>query len=77
MADSIVIAANGDLRLSANQKCWPVQERLEAEVMTASRRSSRDVRRGHPYDPAKRHGFIDGQKHGMEVFSGHSPLRAR
>ncbi len=26
------------------------------------------MRRGHPYDPAKGHGFIDSQKRGMEVF---------
>ena len=36
--------------------------------MAAIRRAGRDVRRGHPYDPAKQHGFIDSQKYGMEVF---------
>ncbi len=36
--------------------------------MAAIRRSGRDVRRGHQYDPAKQHGFIDSQKYGMEVF---------
>ena len=68
MPNSIVIVANGDLRLSANQKCWPAQERVEAVVIEAIQRSGRDVRRGHPYDPAKQHGFIDSQKYGMEVF---------
>ena len=68
MPNSIVIVANGDLRLSANQKCWPAQERVETAVLAAIRRSGRDVQRGHPYDPAKQHGFIDSQKYGMEVF---------
>src|ERR1700682_414929 len=68
MPNAIVIVANGDLRLSANQRCWPAQERVETAVMAAIRRSGRDVQRGHPYDPAKQHGFIDSQKYGMEVF---------
>src|SRR5262252_8942788 len=68
MANSIVIVANGDLRLAANHKCWPAQERVETAVLSAIRRSGREVRRGHPYDPAKQHGFIDSQKYGMEVF---------
>src|ERR1700732_5020568 len=68
MANSIVIVANGDLRLSANRKCWPAQERVESAVMAAIRRSGRDAQRGHSSDPAKQHGFIDSQKRGMEVF---------
>jgi len=68
MPNSVVIVANGDLRLSANQKCWPAQERVEAAVTGAIRRSGRHVTRGHPYDSVKQHGFIDSQKCGMEVF---------
>ncbi len=68
MPNSIVIVANGDLRLSANQKCWPAQERVEAAVTDAICKLGGKVLRGHPYDPAKQHGFIDSQKYGMEVF---------
>ena len=68
MPDPVFFIANGDLRLSANQKCWPAQERVEAAVVEAIQRSGREVRRGHPFDPAKQHGFIDSQKRGMEVF---------
>jgi hypothetical protein len=68
MPDSIIVVANGDLRLSANQKCWPAQARVEEAVMAAIRSDGFEVRRGHPYDPAKQHGFIDSQKRGMEVF---------
>jgi hypothetical protein len=68
MPDPVLFIANGDLRLSANQKCWPAQERVEAAVVEAIRRAGREARRGHPFDPAKQHGFIDSQKYGMEVF---------
>ena len=68
MPDTVVVIANGDLRLSANQKCWPAQAQAEEIVMNAIRREGRDVRRGHACDAAKGHGFIDSQKYGMEVF---------
>src|ERR1700730_7010902 len=68
MDQSIILVASGDLRLSANQKCWPAQERVEAAVMRAIEREGRTVKRGHPYDARKGHGFIDSQKYGMQVF---------
>ena len=36
--------------------------------MAAIRNEGREVRRGHPCDPVKGHGFIDSQKYGMQVF---------
>src|SRR5436309_14581658 len=68
MPESVILIANGDLRLAANQKCWPAQARAEEAVMEAMGREGREVRRGHRFDPAKQHGFIDSQKRGMEVF---------
>jgi hypothetical protein len=68
MSDTVIVIASGDLRLAANQMCWPAQARVEEVVMNAIRREGRDVRRGHACDPAKGHGFIDSQKRGMEVF---------
>lgn len=68
METCIILVASGDLRLSANQKCWPAQERAEAAVIRAIEREGRQVKRGHAYDPQKQHGFIDSQKYGMEVF---------
>jgi len=65
--------ANGDLRLSANQKCWPAQAGAEEAVTNAIRGEGRDVRRGHPFDPQKGHGFIDSQKYGMQVFRNLPP----
>src|SRR6266581_1156077 len=73
MPETVILVANGDLRLSANQKCWPAQSRVEEAVMAAIRSEGFEIRRGHPYDPAKQHGFIDSQKRGMEVFRGIPP----
>src|SRR5689334_4110888 len=68
MADTVILIASGDLRLAANQKCWPAQSRAEQAVMDAIRREGREVKRGHSCDPVKGHGFIDSQRRGMEVF---------
>jgi len=62
------LIASGDLRLSANQKCWAAQNRTEEAVTKAIQSFGVDVKRGHPYVAAKQHGFIDSQKYGMEVF---------
>jgi hypothetical protein len=68
MPDPIILIANGDLRLAANQKCWPAQARVEEALIDVIRREGREAQRGHPYDSGKKHGFIDSQKYGMEVF---------
>ncbi len=68
MVEPVILIASGDLRLSANQKCWPAQEQVEASVIAAIRGAGFDVKRGHPFDAAKGHGFIDSQKYGMQVF---------
>jgi hypothetical protein len=60
--------SSGDLRLSANQKCWPEQAKMEAVLSKALRSEGWKVVRAHPFDKKKRHGFIDSQKMGMEVF---------
>ncbi len=73
MPETVILIANGDLRLSANRMCWPAQARAEEAVMAAIRREGGDVRRGHACDPEKGHGFIDSQKRGMEVFRSIPP----
>lgn len=65
--------ANGDLRLSANQKCWPEQVKMEAALARPLRAEGWTVVRAHRYDPIKKHGFIDSQKMGMEVFRALDP----
>ena len=68
MSSPIVLVASGDSRLSANRVCWPAQQALETIVTRAFGELGREVRRAHPIDPIKGHGFIDGQARGIEVF---------
>ena len=68
MSQPVILVASGDLRPAANQLCWPAQKAVEDAVSEQIRRLGREVRRGHPIDPKKGHGFIDSQRYGMEVF---------
>lgn len=67
-AGVVYTVASGDLRLSANVTCWPVQQQLEADLSAALEGLGRRVRRAHRVDPEKGHGFIDSQRHGIDVF---------
>ncbi len=67
------LIANGDLRLSANQKCWPEQAKMEKALARAFRAQGWRIKRAQLYDEAKRHGFIDSQKMGLEIFRGIDP----
>lgn len=64
----IVLVASGDLRLSANQTCWPAQEAMEAKLTEVFAREGITIRRAHAYDPVEKHGFISSQRMGMDVF---------
>jgi hypothetical protein len=65
---TVYLMASGDLRLSANQRCWLEQAKMEAALGRALSSEGWKVLRAHRYDPTKKHGFIDSQKMGMEVF---------
>ncbi|MDQ1730754.1 MAG: hypothetical protein QOK10_913, partial [Pseudonocardiales bacterium] len=67
-AGVVYTVASGDLRLSANVAGWPIQEKLEADLTAAVEKLGWRVERGHPFDAAKGHGFIDSQRAGIEVF---------
>ncbi len=73
MTPDVHLVASGDSRLAANQVCWPAQEDLEARVCAAFAALGRRVVRAHPVDPVTRHGFLDGQARGIEVFRGIDP----
>ena len=64
----VYLISSGDLRLSANQKCWPEQAKMEAALAKALKAEGWTVVRAHALDKQKQHGFIDSQKMGMEVF---------
>jgi hypothetical protein len=67
--ETIYLVASGDLRLSANQNCEAAQAEMERQLVAAIEREGGRVKRAHPYDPVKKHSFIDSQKYGLEVFS--------
>ncbi|AFZ66909.1 helicase subunit of the DNA excision repair complex [Deinococcus peraridilitoris] len=68
MIQHAYLVASGDLRLAANQNCWPAQQRMEEQLTGALARHGVRVTRAHPYDPTERHGFISSQRMGMNVF---------
>ena len=69
----VLLAASGDLRLGANQKCWPAQQEMEQALTRAVADAGYELVRAHPYKPAEEHGFIGSQKEGMQVFGQLDP----
>ncbi|MGY8771498.1 MAG: fucose isomerase [Pirellulales bacterium] len=69
----VVLVASGDLRLSANQKCWPAQLAMEQSLTSAIESQGYKVRRAHAFDKQQGHGFIASQEQGMRVFAGIDP----
>jgi hypothetical protein len=70
---TIQLIASGDLRLAANQTCWAAQQAMEQALTKALKAEGRTVKRAHACDKAKKHGFIDSQRMGIEVFRGIDP----
>lgn len=71
--NEILLVSSGDLRLAANQICWAEQEKAEQLLSIAIEKSGYTLKRAHAYDPDKKHGFIDSQKMGIDVFRGINP----
>ena len=70
---TVLLVANGDLRQSANEVCWPAQQAMEKALAAAVAKLGFKLVRAHPYKPAQKHGFISSQKEGMAVFAGIDP----
>ena len=66
--NEVILVANGDLRQSANKVCWAAQAGLEEMLIAAFLEEGIKVRRAHPYNTTLKHGFISGQRMGMDVF---------
>jgi len=69
----VLLVANGDQRLSANQTCWAAQKDMEEALGRAIAGAGCELLRAHPYKPDEGHGFIGSQKEGMCVFAGIDP----
>lgn len=64
----VYLVASGDLRLAANQTCWPAQAEMEAQLTAAFAARGVTLTRAHAYDEQTGHGFISSQRMGMDVF---------
>lgn len=69
----VALVCSGDLRISANLTCWPTQAEMEAQLGKALEAEGWAVKRAHQYDEVKKHGFIDSQRMGIEVFKTIDP----
>ncbi len=72
-ANEVLLVANGDLRQSANEVCWPAQSNLEEMLKAAFAEEGMVLRRAHAYDAERKHGFISSQRMGMDVFTHIDP----
>jgi len=66
--NQVLLVASGDLRLGANQKCWPAQEAMEQALAKAVADAGYELVRAHPYKAAEKHGFLGSQREGIEAF---------
>ena len=69
----ILLVCSGDLRLSANQNCWPAQLEMEQKLTAAIEKFGWSVKRAHEYNSSKKHGFIDSQRMGIDIFRNIDP----
>jgi len=72
--NEIYLIASGDLRDSANAVCWAEQAKMEKKLISIIKKfkapngKKYKVIRAHKYNPVLKHGFINSQKMGNEVF---------
>jgi hypothetical protein len=67
-SNEVILVTSGDLRLSANQACWPAQRDMEEILAAAFAQKGYKLVRAHAYDEKLKHGFISSQRQGMDVF---------
>ncbi len=70
---TVLLVASGDLRLSANQTCWPAQAAMEKALAAALAAEGWKLQRAHPVKTKEKHGFIASQREGIAVFRGINP----
>ena len=58
----MLLVTSGDLRLSANQVCWPAQRDMEEKLTAAFAQKGYKLVRAHAYDEKDKHGFISSQR---------------
>ncbi len=71
--NQVYLVASGDLRLSANQQCWPEQQKMEEALKRALAEQGYELVRAHGFKADAQHGFIASQKEGLDVFAKMDP----
>jgi hypothetical protein len=69
----VLLVASGDMRMSANQTCWPKQKEMEDALNNAVVDAGYELVRAHPYKPDGQHGFSRSHKKDMAVFAEIDP----
>ncbi len=64
----IYTLASGDSRPAANQNCWPAQAEMETQLSDAVTALGHEIVRAHPFKEDEGHGFIAGQREGLDIF---------
>lgn len=69
----ILMVTNADLREPANVTCWPVQKKFEDKLQLALQQQGYEMKRAHPINQARGHGFISSQREGSDLFAAIDP----
>lgn len=69
----VLMVTNADLREPANITCWPTQKLFEERLADALETLGYKLRRAHPVNSERGHGFISSQKEGSDLFAGIDP----
>jgi len=72
-AGEVLMVTNADLREPANVTCWPTQQLFEQRLASALEQLGYKMRRAHPINTERGHGFISSQKEGSDLFASIDP----
>ncbi len=67
--NTVYFLANGDLRNTANAAGWEIQEQAEVLIKRFFENAGFSVIRVHPFNTELKHGFINSQKMGNDIFA--------
>lgn len=71
--DTVYLISNGDFRDAADVVCWPMQDKTLKEISAAFKKLGVKTEILPKYDAKKKHGFINKQCVGTEIFSKIDP----
>ncbi|AUG98878.1 signal transduction protein [Pectobacteriaceae bacterium CE70] len=72
-AGEVLLVTNADLREPANVTCWPTQQQFENTLQMVLEQLGYRMKRAHPVNADRGHGFISSQQEGSAVFAAIDP----